>query len=114
MTQDDNNIAEQAIETAVDQASLKPDQAFKADLSDYSGKIDEIEKELANESATLQKEVRILYFNALDFVKHPGHYAELGGSLAEGMAGERLGEKNRLRTGNRVRTRVHGDWRCPI
>jgi outer membrane lipoprotein SlyB len=55
----------------------------------YSG---EIEKEHAHVSTTLLKEARTVTSEALDLIKHPGHYAQLEASLAAGEGGESLGE----------------------
>jgi hypothetical protein len=40
----------------------------------------------------LQEKAKAMGSDALDLVKHPSRYAELGTNLAEGMAGESLGE----------------------
>lgn len=93
MTQDDKNIAEQPTENSslgsADQAGVKQPASVKSHASDLAS---EIEKELAHVSATLQEETKTIAANALELTKHPRRSAELGASLAEGMAGESLGE----------------------
>jgi len=95
MTQNDKSIAEQTTESksreSADQAGRTQPGGVKARVSDLASKVGEIEKELAHVSATLQEETKTIASNALDLAKHPSHYAELGASLAEGMAGESLG-----------------------
>ena len=96
MTQDNKNIAEQTAESgslgSADQAGEKQPAGVKASVSDLASKVGEIEKELAQVSATLQKETKTVASNALDLAKHPSRYAALGASLTEGMAGQSLGE----------------------
>lgn len=96
MTQDDKNSAEQPTEDASlvsdDQAGGKQPADLKSHASDLAGKTGEIEKELAHISATLKEETNTLAANALDLAKHPDRCAELGASLAEGTAGESVGE----------------------
>ena len=96
MTQDDKHIAEQSTENSqlgtADQAGEKQPVSVKLHASDSANKFGEIKKNLAHVSTTLQVETTTLAANALDLVKHPSHYAELGSNLAAGMAGESLGE----------------------
>ena len=96
MTQDNKNMAELSTERgslgSADQAGGKQPAGFKEPVSNLAAEVGEIEKELAHVSATLQKETKTAASNALDLAKHPSSYAELGASLAEGMAGESLGE----------------------
>ncbi len=54
--------------------------------------VSDLEKKLAHVATTLQKEAKTVAASALDLAKHPNHYAALGASIAEGMAGESLGE----------------------
>lgn len=88
-TQEDKNSAEQTSER---------DSLASAELANgeqptgIAGKVGEIEKEFANVSTALKEKAKKLGGDALDLVKHPSHYAEMGASLAESMAGESLGE----------------------
>jgi hypothetical protein len=95
-TQDNKNILEQTKESgsldSTDQANGKQLEGVKASASDLAGKVSEIEKELAYVSTALQKESKTVAANAVDLAKHPSRYAGVGASLAEGMAGESLGE----------------------
>ena len=77
-----------SLENSADQASGNQPGSVTAHAP-YSGKI---EKELAHVSTTLQKEARTVTSEALDLIKHPGHYAQLEASLAAGEGGESLGE----------------------
>ena len=96
MTQDNKNMAELSTERgslgSADQAGGKQPAGFKEPVSNLAAEVGEIEKELAHVSATLQKETKTAASNALDLARHPSGYAELVASLAEGMAGESLGE----------------------
>ncbi|MGZ8239413.1 MAG: hypothetical protein ACXW1Z_25035 [Methylobacter sp.] len=92
MAQNDKNIAEQTTGSDADQESGKQLGGVKTHASDLAGKVGEFEKELAHVSATLKEEAKAVASDAVDLAKHPSHYAELGASLAEGMAGENLGE----------------------
>jgi hypothetical protein len=89
ITQDDKSIAEQTSENSL---LASAEQADEKQLTDVAGKVREIEKELAHISAALQEKTKTVGSDALDLVKHPRRYAELGASLAESMAGESLGE----------------------
>jgi len=89
MTQSDKNIAEQTSEIDL-QAS--GEQSDGKQFTSAAKKIGEIEKDLFQVSAVLQEKAKAIGSEALDLVKHPSRYAELGTSLAEGMAGESLGE----------------------
>ena len=93
MTQGDKPIAEQTTESG--SLGSSADHACGNQLGSVTAHapyLGEIEKELAHVSTTLQKEARTVAADALDLIKHPGHYAELEASLAEGVAGESLGE----------------------
>ena len=96
MTQENKNFAEQTTKSgllgSVDQAGGKKPADAKVPPSDLVSTVSEIKKELAHVTTTLQKEAKTVASNALDLAKHPSRYAELGASLAEGMAGESLGE----------------------
>jgi len=75
MTQDNKNIAEQTTEIvslgSTDQASGKLLEGVKASASDLAVKVSEIEKELAQVSAALQKEAKTVAADAMDLAKHP-------------------------------------------
>ena len=88
-TQDDEYSAEQTFENG---SLSKIRQANGKQPTGIAGKVDEIEKELTHVSAALQEQAKKLGGDALDLIKHPSHYAELGASLAESMAGESVGE----------------------
>ena len=96
MTQKDNNISEQTPESdsleSANQAGRTQPVGVKTRASNLASKVGEIEKELAQVSTTLEEEAKTIAFDALDLARHPSRYAEQGASLAEGMAGESLGE----------------------
>lgn len=96
MTQEDKNSAEQPTENnllaSANQTGGKQPADLKSHASDLASKAGEIEKEFVHISATLQKETETLAVNTLDLAKHPDRYAEQGISLAEGTAGESVGE----------------------
>jgi len=89
MTQEDKNSAEQISEN---DSLASAEQANGEQPTGIAGKVGEIEKEFAHVSAALKEKAKKLGGDALDLVKHPGHYAEMGASLAESMAGESMGE----------------------
>ena len=89
ITQDDKNIAEQTSEKS---SLASAEQTGGKQPTAVDGKVGEIEKELFHVSAELQEKAKMVGSDALNLVKHPSRYAELGASLAESMAGESLGE----------------------
>ena len=89
MNQEDKNSAEQAPEF---DSLASVEQANGEQPTGIAGKVCEIEKEFAHVSAALKENAKRLGGDALDLLKHPSHYAELGASLAESMAGESVGE----------------------
>jgi len=62
------------------------------DVTGHEPYLGEIEKVLAHVTTTLQKEAKTVTSDALDLIKHPGHYAPLEASLAASVEGESLGE----------------------
>ena len=89
MTQDDKKDVEQASEHSSLTGTEQTEGWHTKGLAD---KVGEIEKEFAQVSAALQEKAKNIGGDALDLLKHPSHYAELGASLAESMAGESVGE----------------------
>ena len=96
MIQDDKNSVEQTTDggshDSANQAGGKLPVCIKVHAADLAGKVGKIEKEIARVSVTLKEEAKTVILDAEDMAKHPGRYAELGASFAEGMAGESLGE----------------------
>lgn len=113
MTQADKNIEEQTTESgslaSADQCGGKQPAGIKTHTSHLAAKVGEIEKEFAHVSVILQEDTKSVASKALNLAKHPRRSAELGASLAEGMAGESLGEMLGCRPGNGVRAGRYGD-----
>ncbi|MGR8933028.1 MAG: hypothetical protein ACU837_01400 [Gammaproteobacteria bacterium] len=85
MTQDDDN--NHSIQTTADHA-VANDNTVNGKATG-GNKVKTLEKNLVH---ALQAEAKSVASEAVDVVKHPSHYAKFGASLAEGIAGESLGE----------------------
>lgn len=92
MTIKDNNVAEKTAENVADQTSVNQPDSPEAHRYVLLSELGELKSEFNHVSIKLKEEAVVLTSDAMEFVKHPDRLVNLGASLAEGAAGESIGE----------------------